>query len=98
MERKPAMHPEDIKAAVRKTGITLTALSLANGLAECTCRASLTRAVPAGNRAIAEHLGRKLSDLWPQWYDAEGHRLRSNSKGDDTIRDYSGHRQKRAAK
>lgn len=98
MARKPAIHPEDIKAAVRKTGVTLTALSLAHGLSECTCRASLTRPLPAGNRAIADHLGRNLSDLWPQWYDAEGNRLRSNSKADDTIRDCSGHRQKRVAK
>jgi Ner family transcriptional regulator len=92
------MHPEDIKAAVRKTGITLTALSLAHGLSECACRASLTRPLPAGNRAIAEHLGKKLSDLWPKWYDAKGNRVRSNSKADDTIRDNAGHRQKRAAK
>lgn len=100
MGRKPAaVHPEDIKAAVRKTGITLTALSLAHGLAECTCRASLTRPLPAGNRAIAEHLGRRLSDLWPQWYGADGsRRFTSRSTANDTKRYRGGHRQKRTVK
>lgn len=98
MALKAAHHPEDIKAAVRKTGKTLTALSLEHGLSEATCRASLRRPIPAGNLAIAEHLGTSINDLWPQWYDAAGARIHSKSSAEDTIGKGRGHRQKRVAK
>ncbi|MBN2751435.1 MAG: helix-turn-helix domain-containing protein [Rhodospirillaceae bacterium] len=98
MARKPTVHPEDIKAAVRKTGITLTALSLSAGLSNSTCRASLRRPIPAGNRVIADHLGKRVSDLWPQWYDAQGVRIHSKSRAKDIIASERGHRQKKVTK
>lgn len=98
MALKPAIHPEDIKAAVRKTGTTLTALSLSNGLSEAACRASLRRPIPAGNRVIADHLGKSINDLWPQWYDAQGARIHSKSSAEDTIGSGRGHRQKKVTK
>lgn len=74
-------HPEDVKAAVRKTGITLEALSLKNGLSKSTCRSALLKPIPTANNAIAEHLGVRLFDLWPVWWTKTGKRkyLRGNS-------------------
>lgn len=91
------MHPEDIKAAVRKTGVTLTELALLNGLSESLARAALRRPQPSGNRVIAEYLGRPLSDLWPEWFDADGNRLPSKSTKKHSRAARAGHCQKRRA-
>lgn len=98
MTRKPAWHPEDIKAAVRKTGVTLSGLSLASGLSDSACRAALRRPIPAANAAIAKRLGMQLGDLWPRWYDDAGNRVRSLSGHEDNSVRQGGHRQKRLAK
>lgn len=68
-------HPEDIKAAVRKRGTTLTKVSEDAGLGKSTCRVALQKPIPAGNKAIASFLGKPINVLWPEWYDAEGARL-----------------------
>ena len=39
-------HPEDVKAAVRKTGITLAELARRNGLSDSTTRKALYRPQP----------------------------------------------------
>lgn len=88
-------HKEDIKAAVRKQGKTLTRLALDAGLAESTCRNALYRPTPSGNRAIAAFLGLSVHDLWPQWYAADGSRLTIRSSGDVKRRRPVRHRQKR---
>lgn len=66
------MHPEDIKAAIKKTGISLKALALDNDLATDTCRIALHRPLPRANVVIARYLGKRLNQLWPEWYDARG--------------------------
>lgn len=66
------MHPEDIKAAVRKTGTTLTALALQAGLPEHACRRALRQPYFMAERAIAEHLGLSPRQIWPQRYRADG--------------------------
>lgn len=91
-------HPEDIKAAVRKKRWTLKALALANGLAEATCRGCFLRPIPAANRAVAKVVGEPLHILWPQWFDADGNRIPSNSNEEHTGQNGRGHRQKQAAK
>lgn len=68
-------HPEDIKADVRKTGVTLAELARQHGLDESTTRAALRRPQPSGNRAIASHLNKRVHDLWPEWFDADGNRV-----------------------
>jgi Ner family transcriptional regulator len=68
-------HPEDIKAAVRKTGVSLAELARNHGLDESTTRAALRRPQPSGNRAIAEHLNKPLHELWPEWFDAADNRI-----------------------
>lgn len=76
---KRNMHPEDIKAAVGKTGIGLSELARRHGLNPSTVVHAVRRPQPSGNRAIAKHLGKGLHDLWPEWFDKDGNRL-SNPK------------------
>ena len=68
------MHPEDIKASVRKTGTTLTALALANGLSPSACRKALSVPCPRADRAISECIGKPLHKIWPDRYDRAGNR------------------------
>ncbi|MEX0758759.1 MAG: helix-turn-helix domain-containing protein [Tistlia sp.] len=89
-------HPEDVKAAVRKTGITLEALGQSAGIPGATVRKCLYKPCPKGNRVIAAYLGRRLFDIWPEWYDRQGDRIRSRP-GKSSAAHAAGHRQKRAA-
>lgn len=72
MGKPKVWHPEDIKAAIRKTGITLTTLGQSRGLGGSTCRVALTRPCPAGEIVIAEYLGVAPKELWPDRYHADG--------------------------
>jgi Ner family transcriptional regulator len=72
---KQGWHPEDIKAAIRKRGITVTQLALSNGLSESVCRFALIKPIPAGERVISEFLGVSPHELWPDRYDAQNRRL-----------------------
>jgi len=50
-------HKEDIKAAIRKRGVTMEALSLANGLHVNARTMALIRPSIHAERVIAEYLG-----------------------------------------
>jgi Ner family transcriptional regulator len=65
-------HPEDIKAEVRKTGISLAELSRSNGLPEHACRHALQSPYFEAEMLIAETLGRSPRELWPERYTATG--------------------------
>lgn len=69
-------HPEDIKAAIRKRGTTLSKLALDNGLSESACRAALIRPQLGPDRVISKFLGVALHVLWPDRYDEEGGQIR----------------------
>lgn len=71
------MHKEDIKAAVRKRGKTMTGLSREAGLHDLTATLSLTRPIPRANRAIAAFLNMTVHDIWPSWYSPDGQRIRT---------------------
>lgn len=73
--QKKDWHPEDIKAAVRKTGTNLGQLALQNGLSESACRKSLRVPAPRSDRAISDLLNVPLNELWPSRYDAQGRRV-----------------------
>jgi Ner family transcriptional regulator len=62
-------HPEDVKAAIRKTGVSLTELALRNGLDESYIRQTLQRPLPRGEQIIAAHLGLEPKIIWPDRYD-----------------------------
>lgn len=91
MRRKKSPHKEDIKAAIYKRGATLTQLASSASLGATTCNTALHRPIPRANRAIAEFLGVALCDLWPQWYDSEGMRIRIKPKTKSTRKKPSRH-------
>ncbi|GGG30745.1 hypothetical protein GCM10010964_18330 [Caldovatus sediminis] len=93
-------HPEDIKAAVRKTGVTLTALAQRHGLAGSAVRVTLIKPWPRVEAIVAAHLGRRPQDIWPSRYDASGQPLRGRRPGtaQASRSPSSPHRQKRGAR
>lgn len=88
-------HPADIKAAIHKSGSTMTAIALAAGLHPSGLSQALRWPIPPANRAIADHLQVPLHELWPDWYGADGELLPGVSKARE-IR-AARHRQKEAA-
>lgn len=72
MARSRGWHPEDIKAAVRKRGVSLTALAVSHGLRPSACRESLIYPVPRADLVVSEFLGVPLCKLWPDRYDETG--------------------------
>jgi Ner family transcriptional regulator len=61
-------HAEDVKAAVRKKGTTLTALSELHGYSDSYLRGTLIRHRPYGEAVIAEFLGVSPAEIWPERY------------------------------
>ncbi len=81
------MHYEDIKAAIRKSGITMDALARRHGYSGAVVRITLRRPWPAVEAIIAQRLERKPQDIWPSRYDADGVPLRGvRSNKRDTSR------------
>ena len=58
-------HAEDVKAAIRKKGLTLAALSKKSGYSESYLRGTLIRNRPHGEAIIAGFLGVHPADIWP---------------------------------
>lgn len=101
-EKRQDVDREDIKAMIRKTGITCEALGLANGYHRSAVRCALMRPWPAVEAIIAKHLGRHPSLLWPSRYDIVGLPLRGRAvlpgkPPKATGRGQAKHRQKQAA-
>ena len=88
-------HPEDIKAAVRKKGETLTNLALTNGMSEAACRVVLKRPGYAAEQIIADFIGVPAPELWPERYDRFGNPLHSYMQVKPSRSVLSRHRQKR---
>lgn len=89
-------HAEDIKAAIRKRGMTLSALATSHELDESACRAALIRSQPEAEKVISLYLGVPLHELWPDRYDESGGRVRHVR--DETNREFAAaHRLSRAA-
>jgi Ner family transcriptional regulator len=65
-------HPEDVKAAIRKKGVTLTELALRNGFSESYLRNALRRPLHDGEQIIARFLKVPAEQIWPDRYDADG--------------------------
>lgn len=70
------MHPEDIKAEIRKAGVTMSALAKAAGVSRTSLSMALHSRVSAkAEGAIASFIGRSPREIWPSRYDEEGRRL-----------------------
>ncbi len=100
--KKPSgWHPEDIKAAVRKTGVSLSELARMTGLPDQACRQALITPNQRGEDAIAERINVPARTLWPHRFSPDGYRLhqaralRSGPKSTDLR--HVRHRQKGAA-
>ncbi|MDA8049021.1 MAG: helix-turn-helix domain-containing protein [Rhodospirillales bacterium] len=68
----PDWHPEDIKAAIRKTGTNLVKLALANQYSEVAVRMTLRRQWPAVEAIIGAKLGIAPHMIWPSRYRPDG--------------------------
>lgn len=74
-------HPEDVKAAIRKTGTTLAALCQAHGLNRASINCMWHRPWPRVQAIVAKHLGLLPQDIWPSRYDPDGEPLRGLHRG-----------------
>jgi len=79
-------HPEDIKAMIRKRGLSMEALSLRLGYSRVVVGVALRRPWPAVQAGIASFLGVEPQDLWPSRYDAAGMPRRQGSAGSKASR------------
>jgi len=70
-------HPEQIKAAIRMRGTTLTALALSAGYRESAVIRTLRHCWPAVEQIIAQFLGVHPQDIWPSRYDGNGASLQA---------------------
>jgi Ner family transcriptional regulator len=61
-------HPEDVKAAIRKKGMSLTALSEKSGYSNSYLRGTLIRHRPHGEAIIAGFLDVSPAEIWPDRY------------------------------
>lgn len=71
---REGLHPEDIKAALRKRYGTLSAFSWKIGKSPTDIYSTFCRpgySIPV-ERAVAEELGLKPQDIWPDRYQADG--------------------------
>jgi Ner family transcriptional regulator len=66
--KKRSWHPEEIKAAVRMRGETLTGLATKNDLKEDACRDALRTRRPAAEEVIAAFIEVPKEELWPDRY------------------------------
>lgn len=76
-------HPEDIKAAVRKRGLSLAALSRQHGFNEGAARIVLYKPWARWEQIISDFLGVPAKEIWPQRYLPNGQRRQglSSRKG-----------------
>lgn len=74
-------HKADIKGALEKRGLTLSALDEVNGLSAGTCSFALREPHAIGEQVIAQALGVSPAELWPNRYRPDGVRLRPQPAG-----------------
>jgi len=72
----PDCHPEDIKARVRKRGLTLEAIARRAGMSGGALRQALSVPRSQGELAIAAALGVHPMEIWPSRYRPDGERKR----------------------
>ncbi|NVK42142.1 MAG: helix-turn-helix domain-containing protein [Oceanospirillaceae bacterium] len=68
-KKKEDMHPADVMAALKKRGLTMSAVAKEAGYKyPQSLRSALDRKWPKGERIIAAALGMKPEDIWPSRY------------------------------
>lgn len=69
---KKNIHPEDLKAAIRKTGRTMEGLSVDLGYSPPAVGIAIRRRWHEVRVGIASVLGKPLQQLWPEDYHPDG--------------------------
>jgi lambda repressor-like predicted transcriptional regulator len=87
---------EDLKAEIRRRGLTMKGIAQRAKLSESAVRVAMKRPLPRPEEAVAEALGLPLHEAWPERYRPDGTRrpIRSPKPNQPQKR---GHRQKGAA-
>lgn len=70
------MHPELIKARLRMAGYTLADVARETQTDPSTVRLALRKPSLAGEKAIAQIMGKPLHELFPERWTADGWRIR----------------------
>lgn len=65
---RPALDWPGIVAELHRQGMTLTELAIRNGLHRAVCRQVKDRTNYKGQKVIADFLGMKPEELWPDRY------------------------------
>ncbi len=73
-------HPADIVAAVHKRGERLNSLAEANGFNAYSMSKALRLCFPSCHDVLAAFIGVPRQEIWPQFYDADGHRLSARER------------------
>ncbi|MCB1833153.1 MAG: helix-turn-helix domain-containing protein [Geminicoccaceae bacterium] len=74
--RGTGWHPEDIKAEIRKRGMTLKDLSISLGMHPTACRKVLEFPLLRAELAIAKLIQVPPQELWPDRYNERGQPIR----------------------
>ncbi len=70
------MHPEDIKATLRKRGLNFSILADENDISKQTIAAAVrSRASGRAEKILADAIGMKPRDIWPSRYRRDGTRI-----------------------
>lgn len=78
--KKPKLDWPAIVAEVHRKGMTLTELSKRAGLTPTACGRVKGTTHYGGQKAIADFLGEKPEDLWPNRYPRKGSRILDTNK------------------
>lgn len=70
------MHPELIKARLRMAGYTLADVARETQTDPSTVRLALRKPSLAGEKVIAQIMGKPLHELFPERWTADGRRIR----------------------
>lgn len=65
-------HQQDILAAIRKRGATVSSLNREHGFRPGVLRSAFYKRWPKGQRIIADYIGEPVEALWPHWYGPGG--------------------------
>lgn len=80
------MHPEDIKAEIRKAGKSITRLASDTGVSRQSIHMALvSRFSEKCERSIADCINVEPQDIWPSRFRADGTRIRIREKSIESV-------------
>lgn len=67
-QKRAGWHQQDIIAAIRKNGSSISRLSIEQGFHRGTLHGALYKRSPGLNAIIADFIGVSRHELWPHWF------------------------------